>query len=1361
MAPTTTWARDFDVKKLGLREGLSSNYIIDVKQDKWGFMWFATEEGLNRFDGSRFTTYYKGPGQLTGNGLNCLLDDPHRPILWIGTQYEGLNAFNYATDEFTYFRHDDKNKSTIITNDITDMVRAYDGNMWLTTYWGGLEHFDYKTQKFTHYNKKTVRGMTDDQLWCVCDLGDGLVLVGHVSHGVTLINTRTRQAKNYRANHIQPTSLQSDEVNSLYKDPFGNVWIGTSKGLCHFDLGNDKITPIHHAQLDGYRIFDIKISENHRLMVASEQNGIVLLDSPQQLQNKQVYHTNHITEGDTRHNLSGNTVRSFCEDRHHNLWVGTYGSGVSFITNSLPPIRKMIYGVNSDEFLTDRSVLSLVVDRRNHLFVGTDGKGLVEYSPEKRRIAEYSLGNKTAVQAAYKDHDGTLWFGAYTQGVYIHSGSSITHILEHIDARSFYDDKKGRMWIGASDGIYVVDKKTHQVRERYMEGRLVRAMHEDRQGNVWVSVLGNGIYVYNQHKKLIKEFNAWNGLPSNNVEQFLLDRQGRIWAATIEGIVCFDRQFMQGKYKVYTKKDGQANTLVRAIAEDREGNIWATTSKGLSCLRKGTRRFINFGYNDNIVVGDFVAQCVAEGPDGTLYFGTNGAGLNYFNPKEMFAPRKSPHAFITGLHLFHNTGSEVEDSTINLIGKKEIYLEYAQNTFDIDFNVQEFQHSHCVEYSYRLEDIDDDWTYTSKNKAIFHDVPFGTHKLQVRCHLRNQPWPKEYTELTLHIAAPWYLRWWMQLLYTLLFIGLVWFSIRAYIHHIRLKYQLQSEKTNLANEQALSDERMRFYTNITHELRTPLTLILGPLEDISRRTDLPEVVSRQIEMIHQSATRLNGLITTILEFRKTATDNRELMVTRGNIVDCVEETILKYQELNRKKNVDIRFFASDKDIEIYYDKDVIGMIMDNLVSNAVKYTDAGSIDISVDRRRLLDKHLVDITVSDTGHGIAKNAQAHIFDRYYQEMGAHQASGTGIGLALVKQLVELHQGTIQVESSLEEGTSFIVSLNEENVYPKAQRSKQPGNTVAKAVDTPVDQTQDKPIMLIVEDNYEIREYIAESFAEDFTVEQADNGQEGLAKALETIPDIIISDIMMPKMDGNTMCRTLKDDMRTSHIPILLLTAKDTNEAKMEGYNAGADSYITKPFTHSLLATRVNNLLQQRHRMAKALTEQTNVKHEEKKPETVGQAFMLVSAITAAKKADEQEHTEDSTEANAPETAPADVQHQPVQVNLSATDQKFMEKVNKFIEEHIQGDLDVNMMADHVAMSGSTLYRKMKALTGLSTNEYIRKFKMHYAEQLMHENKYSMNEISFKVGINSIAYFRKSFKAEFGELPSDYMKKRELL
>ena len=549
--------------------------------------------------------------------------------------------------------------------------------------------------------------------------------------------------------------------------------------------------------------------------------------------------------------------------------------------------------------------------------------------------------------------------------------------------------------------------------------------------------------------------------------------------------------------------------------------------------------------------------------------------------------------------------------------------------------------------------------------------------------------------------------------------------IHAYKKKIDLESLYTLEKKNHEQEQELNQERLRFYTNITHELRTPLTLILGPLEDMQKDTSLPTRQAQKLSVIHLSALRLLNLINQILEFRKTETQNKKLCVCKGNIVPLIHEIGLKYKELNQKKAIDFQIQIEKEEMPLFFDKEIITIILDNLISNAIKYTEQGKITLSLYPTTRNGVTYTEIKVSDTGYGISAEALPHVFDRYYQESGKHQASGTGIGLALVRNLVELHEGEIRVESIQNEGSTFYISLLTDNIYPNALHGDSTKQTeeemISEAVPEDSQNTEpetSKPILLIVEDNEDIQKYIAESFSDSFEVITGSNGEEGKQQALNRIPDIIVSDIMMPVMDGITLCRQLKEDVRTSHIPVILLTAKDSLQDKEEGYEVGADSYLTKPFSASLLRSRINNLLDSRKKLI-AQFQQTGTNHnpnshlDEKR-----------SIITEA---------------------------------LSKLDNEFIEKITQLVEDNLSSEkIDITYLSDKMCMSGSTLYRKMKALTGLSTNEYIRKVKMQNAERLLLEGKYNISEIAYKIGMNSTGYFRQCFKDEFGVSPSDYLK-----
>lgn len=1329
-------AQKYVVRSLGIEHGLSCNYVVSMTQDKYGFLWAATEEGLNRFDGNRFFRYYKHKPGLSSSELNCVIDDAKAPVVWIGTKNDGLNSFNYQTEEWQCYRHDDKDAGSIATNDITDIKQTADGNLWISTYWKGLERFSPETGKFSHYNNKVVKGMPDNQLWCILDLGNGTILAGHVKAGLSIIDTNRRTAVNFQHHEDDAFSLSGNEINSLYRSKNGTIWVGTSRGIDIYDPLSRRFLHVADQTVKNHRIYDFCELPDGTMCVATEQMGIAMLDANKKLfaASTQIPCT-FINEGFGSHNLSGNSIRCLQLDKYNNVWAGLYGGGIDFLTQTSAPFMTIGSGVSYQmDMLTEKSVMGLALDRKGQLWIGTDGGGLNVFSPDRKRIAVYPSEVGNTVIVATTDSQGNLWFGSFFNSVTVKmANGSFRKVLPdaHGDVRCFYEDAKKQMWVGTSNGIYVVDIAQMKVVKTWHLGNgMVRAITMDAQRRLWVGYFGNGIEVYSPQMKLLKTFYSNGGanvvkIPSNNINHLICDSKGRVWAATNEGAICFDGKVL-GKYVLYDKQQGMNNEHVRAITEDKLHNIWMSTNLGICCLKANQpRKVINFNEKDNVVLANFNDGSVLCTPNGFVCFGS-AQGLCYFQPKQVLERRQPPKAIITSLSI--NRGLELPDSLINLAVRDEISLRYDENTFDVNFTVQNFAQENFVEYSYMLSGLQNDWITTQQGTITMRDIPAGSYRLQVRAHFHNQPWSEEMAEFTITIRPPFWLSWWARLTYALVALVLFVLGLRIYQRHLNLEYQLKAEKINHEKEQKLNEERLRFFTNITHELRTPLTLILGPLDDISHSSDIAKTVKHKLAVIHQSAVRLNELITQILEFRKTETDNRQLRVVKANVVDAVHEVSLKYEELAQKPEVAIRFVAPENPIDIYIDKEVIAIIVDNLISNAIKYTDQGNIDVSVERRRSGARHLVDITVSDTGHGISAKALPHIFDRYYQENGAHQASGTGIGLSLVKKLVTLHHGEVKAQSNLEQGTSFIVTLDEDEIYPEALRGDE---LDAKQQNLPVvdgaeEEKQEellqeerqgsesgKPLLLVVEDNKDILDYVADSFVREFDVLKANDGREGLAVALDKVPDVIISDIMMPNMDGNAMCKALKRDVRTSHIPVILLTAKDSNEAKEQGYASGADSYITKPFTHSLLRSRIHNLLQQRRRDKMQIQESKDTNLAQKK-EQLRESFNKV-------------------------------------------DQEFFDKLNKLIDENISGDVDVNLIANSLAVSSSTLYRKMKALTGISTNEYIRKYKMQYAEHLLLEGKYSISEISFMVGMNSVAYFRRCFKAEYGEIPSEYLKK----
>ena len=1347
-------AQSHSVKKLGIEQGLSNNYVVSITQDKQGFLWFATEEGLNKFDGTRFITYYKNDlphnnQGITGNELNRVYADSKRPIIWIATQRDGLNAYNYDEQTFTAYQHNPENPHSLITNDVTDISPSTqnDDGLWVSTYYRGIEYLNINNGQFTHYNRSTVPSLPSNQTWTVLDGGDNNLYIGHVGSGFSIFSLKDKSVKNFQNETGNPTSLPGNDVFCIIKDANGNIWLGTNNGLALYNAANDNFITFRNNKNDKYatlcsRILSIRQLKDNRLWIASELNGIAILNlkqgmflSPEELS------IEYIQEGDDSRSLSNASARCIFQDSFDNIWIGTWGGGINFISSKPPLFTTLSYSPipNNENSLNNKVASSLCMDRQGRIWIGTDGGGINVFEGEKR-IAIYKKESgdipSNFILASLQDSKGNLWFGSYQGGISYYDSRnkrfrSISLMGQsNLDVRTIYEDAQHNIWVGYSGGIVVLNPLTMKIIQHYntdnseLHSDFIRSIAQDEKGRFWIGTFGDGLGIYAPNLQKIKTFTQRDGFCSNTINQIIQDKQKRMWIGTGEGLVCF-LSTDELNYKTYQRKDGLINTNICAITEDKKGNIWFSNNKGISCYVTNKGCFYNYDHSDDVPAGSFSSSCVTQSKNGQIYFGSIN-GVCCFNPDITMNEQPAPAAVVTEMKILGRLSNlENNDMIINLSKGQNVELSHAQNSFGLTFNVQNYSLVNQVEYVYMLKGLENSWyTVNENNSVTFRNIPPGKYEFLIKARIHNQKWPEEATSLTIRINPPLWLTWWAKLIYILVSISITYLILHAYKKKLDLESLYTLEKKNHEQEQELNQERLRFYTNITHELRTPLTLILGPLEDMQKEASLPAKQAQKLSVIHQSALRLLNLINQILEFRKTETQNKKLCVSKGNIAPLIYEIGLKYKELNQNTKIDFRIQIEKEEMFLFFDKEIITIVLDNLISNAIKYTEQGCVTLSLHQTMRNEVAYTEIKVSDTGYGISAEALPHIFDRYYQESSKHQASGTGIGLALVKNLVTLHEGEIRAESIQNEGSTFYISLLTDNIYPNAlhadstepvQEEMNQNTELEYSQEATLDTS--KPILLIVEDNEEIQKYIVESFTDSFEVITANNGEEGKQQALSRIPDIVVSDIMMPVMDGITLCKQLKDDVRTSHIPIILLTAKDSLQDKEEGYEVGADSYLTKPFSASLLRSRINNLLDSRKKLVAQFQAQS----------TPGSQIDLSEKRIVIAEA------------------------------LSKLDNEFIEKITLLIEENLSSEkIDINYLSDKMCMSGSTLYRKMKALTGLSTNEYIRKVKMENAERLLLEGKFNISEIAYKVGMNSTGYFRQCFKEEFGVSPSDYLK-----
>lgn len=1314
------------IEQLDIQDGLSNRFIMGITQDRTGFLWISTESGLNRFDGNEFRTYKTdriNKNTISGNELNRIYDDKYDDIIWIATQRDGLNAFDCTTESFTHFKHDPTNPHSIATNDITSITNSADGNLWISTYYRGFDYYDKESGEFRHFNTSTLPSLPSNNIWDLAESKDGQLFIAHVDAGLTVYSPKTNTLKNYLTRHGDESSIPNNSVNSVFIDSNNNVWVGTDGGLALFNRQKETFTRFVHipgteGSLVSNTVQTITQMTDGKLWIGCQNGGISILDIQQSLftETSHVSFTN-ITYGDDKNSLSNQTVKSIFQDSFDNIWIGTYGSGLNFISSQKPFFNTWSYSPipTVQNRLDNKVAWGICADHDDNLWIGTDGGGINIFRNNKK-TATINKNNSPltddAVIAAFCDSRGNIWIGTFKGGMYVYIAREKkirpVKIDHQTDIRCFDEDATGRIWAGTSNGIYIYDYASGSVTNytksnSALRDNLVRSIYHDGDNNAWIGFFGEGIAQYSHDMKLKSFIDKERGLPSNLINHIFADRQDRIWIGTGDGLVYLQKNDNYKSLQHIDTSNNISDNHIRAISQDKRDNIWVSTIGGISCYNPATGSFKNYDSHDGIPIGSFMSGSVTITSDNTIYFGSQN-GVCFFNIDQLTEATANPATIISDINIYES-GNKMGINEFRIPVKPQIELNHNQNTIDITYSILNFAQSNSIEYSYMIKGMSNDWYFNkNNNKITLRNLPHGSYELLIRAKTKNLEWTNNPASLKIEINPPAWLTWWAKTAYTLIIALVASTLLLFYKRKLVLENSLVLEKNRYIQEHATNEERLRFFSNITHELRTPLTLIISPLEEIHNSTGISKAISSKISLVLKSANSLLNLTNQLLEFGKTETFKRELFITQGDLRNLVVEIGSKYVELNIKRDVAFNVTIADGNYEFCFDEQAISTIVENLISNALKHTSKGSITLSLRNTTANNQLFSEISVKDTGVGIKESSLSKIFDRYYQEEGSSGISGTGIGLALVKNLATLHQAEITVESEINKGSTFTLRLDNNKF-----KAKTSADTVITGSNTTGNQKEEQTIVLVIEDNREINDYIKEVLSPEYVVHSAYDGDSGLELALQLIPDIIISDIMMPGINGLVVTKSLKENIQTSHIPIILLTAKDTIADRTEGYKLGADSYITKPFTASLLTSRIDNIVKTRKmltdRLASSNINKTNIILE----------------------------------------------------SINKIDQEFLDKIKQTIEQNIESDsLDIDLIAGKMMMSHSTLYRKIKALTGMTTNEYIRKIRIYKAEELLLSGKYTVSEIMYLVGMNSPTYFRQCFKEEFKMTPTEYLK-----
>ena len=1348
---------------LNTQDGLSANTVFCILQDQRGFLWVGTYDGLTKYDGYKFTVYKSIEGNsssISDNKIRAFCEDKEGN-LWIGTWYNGLNKYDQKTEKFTRYLHDENDPSSINSNSIIALYIDNSGKLFIGTGGGGLNIFDPEKQKFHRYinNPEDSTSLSDNAIYTIFEDQNAALWLGTGKGGLNKFDKLKGTFTYFKYNPSDYESISSNWVLSLLEDHSGNFWIGTgTNGLNKFDRTNNKFfryskDPNNSSAICSNMIWAIHEDSEGILWLGTDDGGLAIFNRTKE--EFSCYRKNY----EDPSGLNDDAVISIYEDRSGILWFGTWNGGLNIYNKRKNKFSTYSHNPRNNNSLSGNSIYAIYKDSFGDVWVGTDINGLNRIN-EKNNYQHYIHNpgdpfsiSSNSINSICEDGTGNLWIGTDGGGLnkfdrstdkFIHFKYNPNDLAKSISGNKIsqiYMDSNGDLWIGvANGGLNKLPKAGEDFihyshnpgNPKSISPQTIFAFNEDDSGNLWIGTNGGGLNIFNKKSEEFIHYKYESKDPSslsnNEVSVIHKDKYGTIWIGTNGGgINKFDSQYKI--FKRYSEKDGLPNNMICGILEDNDGNLWISTYKGLSKFNPKTERFRNFGVEEGLQGNEFNNWAYFKGKDGKMYFGGT-SGLNVFHPDSLKDNSFIPPVVITDFQLLHKPVTIGYDTLWDrTILEKAIFetstleLNHYDNIISFEFSALDFQNPERNLYSYILEGFDKEWTYTdaAKRYVTYTNLDPGEYIFRVKGSNCDGIWNESGTSLSIIIQPPWWATWWSYTLYSLLFVFAFMSSTRFYLNRKRLRLQLNLEHEHAKKLEEIDQMKSSFYANISHEFRTPLMLILGPAEKIITKV-ADDDLKKQAALVKSNANRMLILINQLLDLSRIEAGKVILKASQGNIAQFVKGITMEFESIAERKDITLNISFEKEKILAYFDREKMEKIITNILSNAFKFTpEGGTIKVSMNQT---DNNFVEIIVKDTGIGIPKNELLKIFDRFYQVDGSHtkEYEGTGIGLALTKELVGIHQGKIFIDS--EEGkwteVKLIFALGKNHLLeeeliesPDLEEHKiQPvegeyGQTVLTDEDSYAEQLADKTIVLVVEDNADLREFMRDALQENYHVEVASNGEQGLRKAEKLIPDLIVSDIMMPRMDGREMTTKIKQDEKTSHIPVILLTAKSDQESKLEGFALGADDYLIKPFDTKELLARIKSLIDIRKFLQEKFSTGAFIKSRKEKPK------------------------------------------------LSAIDEKFMNRIMTVIEEHLsEENFSIEEFGRDVGMSRSQIHRKLKALTGKSASVYLRSVRLARAKQMIDDKKATISEISYMVGFSSPAYFSRCFKEEFGAPPSGH-------
>ncbi|SDB44155.1 Signal transduction histidine kinase [Flavobacteriaceae bacterium MAR_2010_188] len=1281
---TSASSDQFSFQTLNVNDGLSQNSVVSIAHDSIGFLWFATQDGLNRYDGRTFKYYdrhFEDVTRATYSHLGKIYNDRENNF-WIISLAGNLEKYNVELDSF------------IPIKNIENVSIIYQDSQ-LNLLIGTLNNGVFKINAQSKDTVQVINGSRIESINDIIEFDNKILLAG--DNGVAMFPLGSDE--------ISILNSPIKHVSSFSQSSKGLLFAGThGGGLYFFDKAKKTFLPYTGINMGKVaptlNIQDLLFDKNDRLWIGTYGNGVYLINFGQQ-------RIEHFTPNKYNpQSLSYNDVLCIFEDHNGTIWLGTDGGGVSYYDEHL-----FKFSVLTDKQVPQEIkvnvIRSITEDNEGNIWIGTSGEGLTQLNIQQPAYKTFTTKNSSLLSnrvVSLAFIDGQLWIGHQGEGLQIlgsdgkftNYNESTSTVLPASTIWKIYQDSQGRIWLGTRNNGLIQFDSQDGVKEHYkgldnngpLASSNVRTLVEGEKGILYVGADDGGL------TKIDIQSKAATLLPQLNykIKSLYYHDQGTLWIGTNgDGLVAYD--LSSDKIKTYTTKNGLLNNVIYGVLKGESGNLWLSSNRGLSQLNPENSEIVNYSNYDGLQASEFNTGAYFKSSDHTLYFG-GLEGLNWFKPSQLSANTSKPRTVISKFEVFN----EAQPLNENLV------LPYNRNTVTLTFASLHFSQPERNQYKYKLLNHDQEWKDAGNyNIAHYTNLNPADYEFKVISSNYDGVWNEEPASFTFSINKPWYWNSVAIVIYILaLFLG-VYMIVNYFKYKWQMKLKLDLEHEKSERLKKLNDFKTKLYTNISHEIRTPLTLINGPIENQLQKKNLSKKDRDELLLVKSNSDRLLNLVNQMSDLALIDSGELKLKVGQGNLSALLNQIINAFRYKAQKKKIKISSQVSELN-DTWFNQDIIEKICSNLLNNAVKYAPEGTVVyVNADSN---SNNLI-LNIINQNSYISVTDLSKIFGRFYQNDS--QSDGIGVGLALVKELVILNKGQIVASNINQRDIQFTVTIPiGEDAFSEDEKVKtvlDHPKIIEPIINDDIINTKDYTILL-VEDNDEIRKLLYDLLQDKYNLLQAANGLAALDIIQEKLPDIVISDIMMPFMDGMELCKNIKTDSLTSHIPVILLTAKVGEENEMKGYDIGADAYITKPFDPKILVKRLHNLLKTRLKLRKFYAESFGIKED---------------------------------------------------LKITNTEKEFLSKIKLIIEEHIT---DPQLSADKFSiltfMSRSHLHRKLKAITGMSTTEFIRHHRLNMGKNLLIKSDAPISEIAYQVGFNTPSYFTRCFKASFNTSPEEFRK-----